>query len=133
MTAADKPTAAFILSLVGGVLILSGALLGFVRWVVWGGMMWSWNGWGGMMCPGCGMMGWWTPWAWTAFSSLGLVSGILVTVGALMLQTRPQQANTWGSIILAFSAISLISMGGFVVGALLGIIGGILAIAWKTA
>ncbi|MEM0443837.1 MAG: hypothetical protein QXG52_03730 [Candidatus Caldarchaeum sp.] len=123
MTAADKPTAAFILSLVGGVLILSGALLGFVRWVVWGGMM----------CPGCGMMGWWTPWAWTAFSSLGLVSGILVTVGAFMLQTRPQQANTWGSIILAFSAISLISMGGFVVGALLGIIGGILAIAWKTA
>ncbi|MEM4545186.1 MAG: DUF6114 domain-containing protein [Nitrososphaerota archaeon] len=33
--------------------------------------------------------------------------------------------------MLIFSIISLVSMGGFIIGAILGIVGGALAIAWK--
>ncbi|MEM4303904.1 MAG: hypothetical protein QXQ70_08440, partial [Candidatus Caldarchaeum sp.] len=112
MTAAEKPTAAFILSLVGGVLILAGGLFGLTAWMMWGGMAY----WGGMMGPWM-MMGWWMPWAWSALSLTGLVSGIVVIAGALMLQSRPNQAQTWGALILAFSIISIFGMGGFIIGA----------------
>ncbi|MEM4354487.1 MAG: hypothetical protein QW470_07045, partial [Candidatus Caldarchaeum sp.] len=123
MTAAEKPTAAFILSLVGGVLILAGGLFGLTAWMMWGGMAY----WGGMMGPWM-MMGWWMPWAWSALSLTGLVSGIVVIAGALMLQSRPNQAQTWGALILAFSIISIFGMGGFIIGALLALVGGILAL-----
>ncbi|MCS6769766.1 MAG: hypothetical protein NZ570_04950 [Candidatus Caldarchaeum sp.] len=130
MTAAEKPTAAFILSLVAGVLILAGGLFGVAAWMMWDGMAY-WGGWGGMMGPM--MMGWWMPWAWSAFSLLGLVSGIAIIAGALMLQSHPAQAQTWGTVILVFSVVSVFGMGGFLLGALLGILGGILALTWKLA
>ncbi|MEM1946119.1 MAG: hypothetical protein QXF95_03785 [Candidatus Caldarchaeum sp.] len=126
MKAAEKPTAAFILSLVGGVLILAGGLFGLTAWMMWGGMAY----WGGMMGPGM-MMGWWMPWAWSALPFIGLVSGIVVIASALMLQSRPSQAHTWGALILAFSMISIFGMGGFIIGALLALVGGILALTWK--
>jgi hypothetical protein len=52
-------------------------------------------------------------------------------IGALMLNTRPTEHTAWGIIILVFSAISILGMGGFLVGAILGIVGGALAISWK--
>jgi hypothetical protein len=70
---------------------------------------------------------------------LGVVSGILVLISAIMLHIRPGEATQglracclwWGSIILVFSIVSLFggSMGGFLVGAILGIVGGALALA----
>ncbi|MEM0384093.1 MAG: hypothetical protein QXS57_00370 [Candidatus Caldarchaeum sp.] len=129
MTAAEKPTAAFILSLAGGVLILAGGVFGLTAWMMWGGMAY-WGGWRGMMGPWM-MMGWWMPWAWSALSLTGLFSGIAVIASALMLQSRPNQAQTWGALILAFSIISIFGMGGFIIGALLALVGGILALTWK--
>ncbi|MEM1943069.1 MAG: hypothetical protein QXO30_03015 [Candidatus Caldarchaeum sp.] len=126
MTVGEKPTAAIILSLVGGVFILAGGLLGVAVWMMWGGMM---GGWGGVMGPW--MMGWMMPWAWSAFSTIGLVSGLIVIASALMLQNRPNQAQTWGAVILASSTVSLFGMGGFLIGALLAILGGVLALTWK--
>ncbi|MEM2051526.1 MAG: DUF6114 domain-containing protein, partial [Candidatus Caldarchaeum sp.] len=82
------------------------------------------------MGPGM-MMGWWMPWAWSALPFIGLVSGIVVIASALMLQSRPSQAHTWGALILAFSMISIFGMGGFIIGALLALVGGILALTWK--
>lgn len=69
----------------------------------------------------------------SGLSLLGLVSGILVIIGALMLNTRPAEHGTWGTIILIFSVISLLGMGGFFIGAILGIVGGALALSWRPA
>ena len=63
---------------------------------------------------------------------LGMLFGAMVIVAALMLRSVPRQHEIWGAVIIAFSVISLMScMGGFGIGTLLGIIGGVLAIMWK--
>jgi len=119
MTNDERPTAAFILSLVAGVFIILG-----------GGMM-SLFGYGfmGMMGRGFGMMGF----AFGMMGFLGLIFGVIVIISALMLNSKPQEHTTWGTLILIFSVISIFgsAMGGFGIGLILGIIGGILAITWK--
>ena len=125
MAVEERPYAAFVLSLVGGVLILLGGLVGFM----WSGWFY-WGGWGmGMMGPG--MMWGWMPWFWTVFPAVGLISGAAILIAAYMLYNNPAQAQIWGTIVLAFSITSLLSMGGFLVGALLGLVGGILALTWR--
>jgi len=61
----------------------------------------------------------------------GLVSGVIVLVSAVMLLTNPSQRRTWGVLILIFSIMSFLGLGGFIVGAILGIAGGILTLTWK--
>jgi hypothetical protein len=116
----ERPYAAFVLSLVGGVLILVGGLLG-LTWLGW--PMWGW--WG------MGMMWGWMPGFLLAFSAVGLVSGAAIVTAAYMLYNKPSQAQTWGTIVLVFAAVSLLSAGGFIIGALLGIVGGLLALTWR--
>jgi hypothetical protein len=128
MTSAEKPTPAFILGIISGVLIIIGGITG---------IMWMWvrssygGGWLGMMGPS--MMGRWIPWLWGSLTSVVLISGVIILVEALMLQSRPSQSQTWGILILIFSMVSLFSMGGFIIGAILGIIAGILALTWRSA
>jgi hypothetical protein len=107
----ERPYAAFVLSLVGGVLILVGGLLG-LTWLGW--PMWGWM-------PGLLL----------AFSAVGLVSGAAIVTAAYMLYNKPSQAQTWGTIVLVFAVVSLLSAGGFIIGALLGIVGGLLALTWR--
>jgi len=135
MTAHERPDVAFVLSLIGGVLLLVGGALS-TFWFMSGGfnangMM---EGFGGMMGGYQSMMGGFgVPFGFVAgLLIIGLVSGILVTVGAVMLNARPAEHVTWGAIILAFSTISLIGMGGFFIGAILGIAGGAIAVSWRT-
>jgi hypothetical protein len=61
----------------------------------------------------------------------GLVSGVIVLVSAIMLLTNPSHWRTWGVLILVFSVMSFLGLGGFIVGAILGIVGGILTLRWK--
>ena len=130
----EKPQVAFILSLIGGILML---LVGgvFSTWFMFGGlgMRGMMDGFGDMMGGFQGMMGsLGIPFGFmSGFFLVGLVSGVLVMIGALMLNTRPTEHTAWGIIILVFSAISILGMGGFLIGAILGIIGGALAISWK--
>jgi hypothetical protein len=63
--------------------------------------------------------------------AFGLVSGIIVAVSGMMLQARPNSQRTWGILILVFSVLSFLGTGGFVVGAILGIVGGAKALTWK--
>jgi hypothetical protein len=93
------------------------------------GMMGRNGSWGGMMGRGFGMMGF----AFGMMGFLGLIFGVIVIISALMLNSKPQEHTTWGTLILIFSVISLFgsAMGGFGIGLILGIIGGILAITWK--
>ena len=63
--------------------------------------------------------------------TFGLVSGVIVLASSVLLLTVPDQRRTWGVLILVFSVLSFLGLGGFVVGAILGIVGGILALRWK--
>jgi asparagine N-glycosylation enzyme membrane subunit Stt3 len=67
----------------------------------------------------------------TVMGSFGLACGLAVLVSATMLIAKVGQRRTWGVLILVFSVLSFIGLGGFVVGAVLGITGGILALRWK--
>jgi hypothetical protein len=62
---------------------------------------------------------------------LGLVSGVIVLVSAVMLLANVGERRTWGVLILVFSVLSFLGLGGFIVGAILGIVGGILTLRWK--
>ena len=146
--AEKRPTAAFVLSLLAGIFIL---LSGGMRYMMssligsnggfegmmggyggFGGMMNSYNGYGSGYGYGYGMM----RGLGLMFSLMGILSlvfGIIVIISALMLNRRPHEHTTWGILILVFSVLSAFGsmMGGFSIGVLLGLIGGVLAITWK--
>ena len=122
----ETPLTAFILSLIGGVFILvSGFVLSL--WSLYGGpwfngMMGGMTMMGGFGFPSNLMVG---------FELVGLVSGVLVVIGAIMMRVHPGEHVAWGTIVLVFSITSLLGMGGFIIGALLGIAGGALALSWR--
>jgi len=143
MSARQKPVTAFALSLAGGVLMfLSGGISS--TWFMSGGigvggMM---GGFGDMMGGFQNMMnsfqvmmsGFGIPFRFMGgLSLMGLVSGIFVIISALMLNARPSEHTAWGMMILVFSIISLLGMGGFYIGALLGIAGGAIALSWRSS
>jgi hypothetical protein len=128
MQTTEKATAAFVLSLLAGLWMLSAG--GMMGGFGFGGMMgggqygqvhnmgsWMW---------GSGMHAFGMSWPW-----LGVVGGIVVLIGAVMLYVRPEQRRSWGLVILLISAIDVfVGMGGVLAGAL-GVIGGALAMAGK--
>ena len=61
----------------------------------------------------------------------GLVCGAVVLVSATMLLAKVGRRRTWGILILVFSVLSIVGLGGFIIGAILGIAGGILTLRWK--
>ena len=120
--------AALILGLIGGFFILLGAAImsvftfGFSDTMT--GMMMNMHG--GMAMAGM-MMGF-AP----ALTIVGLASGTLVILGSVMLYQRPAENQVWGAIILAFSILSILGgMGGFIVGLVLGLVGGVLGLTWR--
>lgn len=138
MSITERPVAAFVLSLIGGVFILLGAVImsmfafgtlgvGMTGMTDMMGMM------GGMMAGmyggmGMGVMMGFSP----VLAVVGFASGILVILGSLMVYSRPGESQLWGALILAFSLASFLGgMGGFLVGLILGVVGGTLALTWK--
>ena len=67
----------------------------------------------------------------SAIGIFGLICGILVTASAILLRLMPEQRQTWGILILIFSILSFFGAGGFIAGAILGIVGGILTLRWR--
>jgi len=63
---------------------------------------------------------------------IGLVSGVLVLIGALMLYGKLVDSKAIGIVILVFSIPSVVTGGGFVIGFILGIMGGFEALRWKS-
>ncbi|MEM2920024.1 MAG: hypothetical protein QW572_08265 [Candidatus Nitrosocaldus sp.] len=128
-------SAPIVLSVIAGALILTGALLPLIWYYMPTGM--------GMMMQGRGMMGmyygWSGQWWWQQqqlqylgipyTSIVGLVSGSLVILGSIMLGNKGYGYRTWAILILASSIVSLLSMGGFIIGSILGIIAGSLALS----
>ncbi len=64
-------------------------------------------------------------------AGVGLVCGALVTLGAILLRSNPTHKRAWGLMTIAFSILSVVTGGGFIIGFILGIIGGALALSRK--
>jgi hypothetical protein len=108
----SKPTAAFVLLLVGGVLIVVGGLVivaagGLIPIPLIGGLV-------------------------AILGILGMVFGILVIVGAVMVNSgEPGKVKTGSILGLIFGILSLVAGGGFFVGFILCLVGGVLGLTWK--
>jgi hypothetical protein len=127
-------TIPFVLSLIGGIIVLLFSLVysvwfssaapnwgGFGGWM--GGMMGNYHGFMGNYAGSTGFM--------AGVSIVGLVSGMIMIISAVMLRVHPGEHLIWGTVIIVFSATSFLGMGGFFIGAILGIIGGALALSFK--
>ncbi|HWR26832.1 MAG TPA: DUF6114 domain-containing protein [Candidatus Thermoplasmatota archaeon] len=116
----EKPPKDFILSLIAGILIVSNTvLLGVAaRWFP--GMI--------PTLPGSAN----DTTVLYRLTALGLIFGVLVLLGAIMLHIRPVNKKAWGIMILVFSIPSVVTGGGFIIGFILGIIGGAKALLRKS-
>ena len=102
----QKPTTAYILSLLGGIFVLLGGLF----WSVLGSMI---------LFVGFGFLLY-------AF----LTFGIVIIVGAVLMNSTPESAKSWGIVILILGVLSLFG-GTTTLGGILAIIGGAMALSWK--
>ncbi len=105
------PNVAYILSLVGGIIIL---LVGLLVAAVGAAFTFMIGGFGGL------------------FGLLGIIWAVIIIYSAMQLKSNPSQHVTWGVIIIVFSFISWIgAFGGFFLGFILALVGGILALIWS--
>jgi hypothetical protein len=120
-------TFAFILSLIGGLVILISSTVNFV-WFLSGAQ--NFGGFGnymqGFMDGNHNFMGTYASSNnfLAGISVIALVCGVIVLIGSLMLKVQPQDHTIWSIIIIAFSMVSFVGMGGYFLGAILGVIGG---------
>ena len=120
MSGSGKLTRAFTLSLTAGILILcNSALLGAAA---------TWFPWVIPTLPGSDGNST-VPFA--SLTAIGLACGVLVLLGALMLHSKPANRKAWSIMIIVFSVPSVITGGGFIIGFILGIMGGARAFSWK--
>jgi hypothetical protein len=131
LTVSEKRSSStFVLSLVGGILIIFGSALTQLMFGNFHSRVCGQGG--GMMCGMTGgMMSWWGSPAFMGgwFFSIPLISGILVVLAAIMLNIRPQETTTWGIVVLIFSIIGFTGMSLSILGGILGIIGGAIALS----
>jgi len=111
----ERPTAAMVLAIVGGVFVV----LGGVTEIWFGAFVAALP-----IGPGGGIF--------LAFGLLGVAIGVLIVVVGVLLQLQPQNHTIWGILLLVFAIVSLSSFfGGYFLGFVLTLVGGILAITWK--
>jgi hypothetical protein len=61
-------------------------------------------------------------------AAVGFVFGALVLCGAMLLRQRPAHGRAWGAMVIVFSILGFVIGGGFIVGSILGIVGGARAV-----
>ena len=129
VSSAEKPTAAFAVSLIAGILILiNGLVLGAVSSFVDILSLIGTRGPGPVVGAKEAMM---LTGILGVLTAVGVVLGIVVIVAAVMLYRNPAQKTLWGVLVLVLSIVSIFVGGGFLLGLILGVIGGILALTWK--
>jgi hypothetical protein len=123
MMTKEKPTAAFVLSLIGGIFILLGTFF-YIFLFYYTVTITQFVGNKGDSYASLTLV---------VIGITGLTSSILVIVGANMINSgEVGKVRKGGILVLIFSIISLIpSYGGLVIGFILSLIGGILALTWK--
>jgi len=121
MSQSKKLTKTFTLPLVAGILIVCNAVV-------------------------VGVAGTWFPWIFPTLpgldnnatvpfaniATIGLICGALVLFGTIMLRIKPENKKAWEVVIIAFSIPSVITGGGFIIGFILGIIGGAKTLSRKS-
>jgi hypothetical protein len=119
----DKPVAAFVLSLLGGLCVLAGGL--FQAFI---GDLISTLGMANSATNATGIGS-----TIGILGIVGIVFGIVMILGGVMMFARPQTHKMWGAIVLILSIVSFAtsSFGGFFIGFLLGLIGAILGLTFK--
>lgn len=115
----DKPTAAFVLSLIAGILIMIEGIIYAVAGAICGEII-------GVFVPLAGAI-------FILMMALELIFGVIVIVGATLInKAEPSKVKSGSIIVLIFSILSIFTgSGGFIVGLILGVIGGILGLVWK--
>jgi hypothetical protein len=113
------PVAAFVVTLIGGILILLDGLYllavsAFVSTV---------SSAYGVSIPGVSGL-------FEALAAVGLIFGLIILIGAIMMWRNPSSAKMWGIVVILLGLISIISGGGFILGLILALVGGILALVW---
>lgn len=111
------PRTAYLLSLIGGILILVFSLI-YAAILLAVASVFAGLGLG----FGVGLA--------MSLAAMAVILGVLVLVFAILLKSHPGQSKMYGVLILVFSVISFFGGGGFYIGAILGFIGGILALIW---
>ena len=110
----DHPIGAFVLSIIGAVLILvDGAVVLFAGASI-----------SGAGFPAAGGLV-------SGLGGLGVFLGIVIFLLALAIFIDPDRHTGYGISILTLSLLSILAGGGFVVGLILGVIGGILGIIFE--
>jgi hypothetical protein len=131
MTTNQGITFAYIVSLVGGLIVLIASIINVV-WYSYGAT--NFGGYGSFIR---GMMGGYHSFMGSNSSSNGFLAGIslvavicgvVVVMSAIMLRVHPQERMPWAIVIIVFSIVSFVGMGGFFIGAILGIVGGLFII-----
>jgi len=61
-------------------------------------------------------------------SLAAITSGLIVIISGIMISRKPSNSQMWGIITIVFSVIGILGMGGFILGTVLGTLGGILAL-----
>ena len=117
----------FALSLIAGILIVAGSLgaLTMLGWYL------------SMFGLGSGMMGggWhvfmsgYAPSFVATMAAISLAAGATVLTGAYKMQKEPEKVQIWGFLVLIASIVALFCIGGFGLGSILGIIGGVVGIS----
>jgi len=120
MSQNKKPTKAFLLSLIAGILIISNTtLLGIAtRWFP--GII--------PTIPGSAN----DTTVLYRLTVIGLILGVLILLGAMLMHIKPGKKKAWGILVIVFSIPSVITGGGFIIGFILGILGGALTLSRKT-
>jgi hypothetical protein len=118
MTDAEYPVGPFILSLIGGLLVLIDGVAVFLFGI--SGYVFRYHEFVPFIRPIITAIGIW-----------GIICAIVILVATFMLNRHPDQHTLWGIVVLVFSVFSITSGGGFILGLILGIIGGIWALVWK--
>ena len=59
---------------------------------------------------------------------ISIGTGVILIIGGYSIYKSPESEGKWGIAILVTSIVSLFGMGGFLIGSILGIIGGITAL-----
>lgn len=62
------------------------------------------------------------------YTVAGISTGVAVIMTSYMLRVAPHESKRWGIMIIVLSAMSILGMGGFIIGMALGIAGGVLAV-----
>jgi hypothetical protein len=122
----EKINLASALSLASGITILLGSILYFWMYTFMVSSISDLEEHHHMM--GAMMSFLWPSGAFWLFFLIGLFSGGIVFASSILLKIRAKDRFLYGSLIIIFSVLSIFSGGGFIVGALLGLLSGIVAV-----